>query len=70
MGRTGGKRGEAQRTHGGVVLLMGLVATRFVNEVAPALVQVVCVGAAVGTDWLLRWREAVSRYASTGGVRG
>lgn len=40
-------------------LLAGLMAARFVNEVAPVLVQaVVGVGAAVGTDWLLRWREA------------
>ena len=39
-------------------LLAGLMAARFVNEV-PVLVQaVVGVGAAVGTDWLLRWREA------------
>jgi hypothetical protein len=53
-------------------LLMGLVAARFINEVAPVAVQaVVGVGAAVGTDYLLRWREArrearIARLASRG----
>ena len=39
-------------------MLLGLVAARFVNEVAPVVVQaLVGVGVAVGTDWFLRWRE-------------
>lgn len=38
-------------------MLLGLVAARFVNEVAPVAVQtLVGVGVAVGTDWFLRWR--------------
>lgn len=40
-------------------LLMGLVAARFINEVAPVAVQaVVGVGTALGTDYFLRWGEA------------
>lgn len=39
-------------------LLAGLVAARFVGESVPLLAQaVVGAGAALGTDWLLRWRE-------------
>lgn len=39
-------------------VLAGLVAARFVSESVPLVVQaVVGAGAALGTDWFLRWRE-------------
>lgn len=39
-------------------VLLGLVAARFVSESVPLIAQaLVGVGAAVGTDWFMRWRE-------------
>ena len=39
-------------------VLLGLAAARFVDGLVPLAVQALAgVGAAVGTDWFLRWRE-------------
>lgn len=52
-------------------VLAGLVAARFVSESVPLVAQaLVGVGAAVGTDWFMRWREgARQRDARDGRTR-